>query len=322
MAYRFKLKEDLQDGVRRIAVEQIDKALSAPHGKADRVGWVHETRKSLKRLRSLLRLVRSGLGERAWREENGALRLIARNLSGLRDQDVLRQTMLGLANHSGKDLDAAIAWLELSLGKDAGRRKSPDERSAAATIASAIADLRMVRDRLAEIDVAGDLPAVLAKGLVDCQRAGRGALARLEADACDDNLHELRKCVQIYQRHHTLVQAAWPELQAVRTGQARQCAQLLGEAQDLAVLASLVKAQRNDAEDEQRDLAEHLLTACRLRQAELRDGVLPAVHRLLALRPKAAGAELEACWPAALALAAAKPVSPPRQQTGDDHTAA
>lgn len=302
MAYRFKLKEELQDGVRRIAVEQIEKALSAPNGKSDRVVWVHETRKSLKRLRSLLRLVRAGLGERAWREENGALRLIARNLSGQRDRDVLRQTMAALTEHAGAGLDDAVDWLEASLAKEAPRRKSPDERSAAAAIAGAIADLGAAHERLSRIDLHGSLADVVAQGLVRAQRTGRMALARLEADATDDNLHELRKSVQIYQRQHGLIQAAWPELQAVRVATARACAQRLGEAQDLAVLASVVKAERDAAGDDKRDVANRLLSACRHRHGELREGVLPVVHRLLALRPKAAGAEFAACWGAAIVL--------------------
>ena len=306
MAYRFKLKEDLQHGVRRIAVEQVEKALSAPHGKADRVVWVHETRKSLKRLRSLLRLVRDGLGERTWREENAALRLIARNLSSLRDRDVLRQTLAVLADHADEDLGHAVAWLEASITKEPGRARSSDEKSSAAAVAAALADLGAARDRMSGINVEGSHTEVLAQGLARAQRSGREALARLEADATDDNLHELRKSVQIYQRQHALVQAAWPELQAVRIETARACAQRLGEAQDLAVLGGARKVQRSSAQGAERDLADQLLAACRARQAELRDGALPAVHRLLALRPKAAGAELAACWQAAMASGATK----------------
>ena len=70
MGYRFKLKEGLREGVRRIAAEQIEKMLGAPHKGNDRVAWVHETRKTMKRTRALLRCVRSGLADGVFREEN------------------------------------------------------------------------------------------------------------------------------------------------------------------------------------------------------------------------------------------------------------
>lgn len=314
MAYRFKLREDLQDGVRRIAVEQLEKALAAPNGKADRVEWVHETRKALKRTRSLLRVVREGLGDERWREENAALRLIAGRLSRLRDRDVLLQTLDNFAADGGADLAEAMAWLATSLDKGRKRAAAP-EKSATATVGKAIAALAKARGRLARIDIDGHLPEVLALGLARCQRTGRTALARLELDPSPENLHELRKSVQTFQRQHALAAAAWPEAQAVRVETARASAQMLGQAQDLSVLAGAVKAHRGSTRRE-RALAERILEASRTKQAELREAVLPTVARLMALKPKAAAEELVTCWNAALAIAAAG-VDAPAARHGD-----
>ncbi len=53
MAFRFKLGEPFDEGSRRIAVEQIERAQSSLHDKrGDQAIAVHETRKSLKRLRA------------------------------------------------------------------------------------------------------------------------------------------------------------------------------------------------------------------------------------------------------------------------------
>jgi hypothetical protein len=79
---------------------------------------------------------------------------------------------------------------------------------------------------------------------------------------------------------------------------------MLGQAQDLSVLAGMVKARRGGRRRE-RALAERILEACRTKQAELKEAVLPAVARLLALRPKAAAEELVICWRAALTISAA-----------------
>lgn len=304
MAYRFKLREELCDGVRRIAAEQLDKALASPHGKSDRVIWVHETRKSLKRIRSLLRAVRDGLGEPRWRDENAALRLIAGKLSGLRDRDVVRQTMADLVAGGQADLAEAMVWFGKRLEQERGRRATALGKAASATVNKSVEALSKARERLSRIDVEGTLPEVLALGFERCQRVARGALARLELDPSEENLHELRKSVQTYQRQHALAQAVWPEVQAVRVVTARTCAQMLGQAQDLSVLSGMVKAHRGRARRD-RALADCILEASRVKQSQLRDAALPAVARLLALKPKSAAGELVTCWHAALAMSAA-----------------
>jgi hypothetical protein len=75
MAFRFKLGEPFDEGSRRIAVEQIERAQSSLHDKqGDQAIAVHETRKSLKRLRALLRLIRPAMGEQVFKAENSQLR--------------------------------------------------------------------------------------------------------------------------------------------------------------------------------------------------------------------------------------------------------
>ena len=304
MAYRFKLNEDLQHGVRRIAVEQIEKALAAPHGKTDRPVWVHETRKCLKRTRSLLRLVREGLGERAWRDHNSELRRIANKLGGLRDSHVAHETLRTLAAGGDADFQEASAWLEQRLGKGTDRKVIVSNRAAAGIVTAAIGRLEKARDRLAKVDVSGELTSALAGGVAQTQRTSRTALLQLQAEPTDEHLHELRKAVQTYQRQQALVQAAWPELQGIRVETARACAQLLGEAQDLAVLAGLAKQLCADGNDDDRDHADRLVEACQARQAEIRRRAVPVARRLLATKPKAAARDFTINWGAAVKLAA------------------
>lgn len=307
MAYRFKLKEDLRDGVRRIATEQIDRALAAPHAGDKRAGWVHDTRKALKRTRALLRCVRDGLGDKAFREENAALRLIAGNLSSLRDHDVMAAT-IGRLTGRDADLDEALNWLGSVLSGPTVPKAGPSARSATAAVRQAVKALEKARGRLEKLEVSGEIPNIVAAGVRACQRTGRDSLARLAVDPSDENVHELRKAVQTYQRQQTLVQAVWPEQQGVRIDAARRLSQILGEAQDLAVLAATAKAQGEEAAQDA--LADRIVAACRGRQAELREVAMPLAFRLFALRPKAAAMELAAEWRAAIDLSAAADVEP------------
>ncbi|MDX2156554.1 MAG: CHAD domain-containing protein [Hyphomicrobiaceae bacterium] len=301
MAYRFKLKETLEAGVRRIATEQLDKAIAAPSAGADRVVWVHETRKTVKRVRALLRLVRSGLPSGEWQRENCDLREVARLLSPLRDRHVMRDTIASLHADADKRLLSALAWLEgESAAGGAGELAATADPDAA--VGKAVAQLAAARDRLAGLDLDGTIVEVAGAGLAATQRAGRKALAAAEADPSDENLHELRKAVQTCWRQSALVEAAWPEIMSVRQAVARDLSQTLGEVQDLAVLAAAAAARADDSDQNRRD-AERIVKACKARQARLHAASFPAVHRLFALPPKSVSAELARCWPASSALA-------------------
>ena len=63
MSFRFKLDEDVERGARRIALEQVERAETSLANDDVPPESIHAVRKSLKRVRALLRLVRSGLGD-------------------------------------------------------------------------------------------------------------------------------------------------------------------------------------------------------------------------------------------------------------------
>ncbi len=91
MSYRFQEHETVPDGVKRIALEQIDKALElttagSKAGKnLDKA--IHDTRVSCKKLRGLLRLVRFGLDDETFKSENVYYRDVNRSLSSVRQID-------------------------------------------------------------------------------------------------------------------------------------------------------------------------------------------------------------------------------------------
>ncbi|MGD0455226.1 MAG: CHAD domain-containing protein, partial [Solirubrobacteraceae bacterium] len=81
--------ESLSGGLRRMALGQADLAIELLEGGggngaspacAPDEHAVHETRKALKRLRALLRLLEHELGKQAYARESAALRDIARQL--------------------------------------------------------------------------------------------------------------------------------------------------------------------------------------------------------------------------------------------------
>jgi CHAD domain-containing protein len=84
------------EGLRRMALGQFDLAielLGADGGAVPTAEAVHETRKALKRLRTLVRLLEGELGEQAAAREQLLLREAGRRLAGARDAEVMVSTL-------------------------------------------------------------------------------------------------------------------------------------------------------------------------------------------------------------------------------------
>src|SRR5437763_13387486 len=95
MAYRFQADETVGEAFARTAREQLAAAETALTRTVDSdpTGAVHAARKSVKKERALLRLMRGSVDGSRRRRENAALRDAARRLSGARDADVMIETL-------------------------------------------------------------------------------------------------------------------------------------------------------------------------------------------------------------------------------------
>ncbi len=105
-AFGLHRDEPVPDGIRRIARGQLDQAHDEMAGVPKRklATAVHDTRKSLKRLRATVRLARGALGDETYRRENIAFRDAGRCLAGVRDASVLIETLDALEKAGGTDL--------------------------------------------------------------------------------------------------------------------------------------------------------------------------------------------------------------------------
>jgi CHAD domain-containing protein len=192
----------------------------------------HEARKDLKKVRSLLRLVRSGLDRDAYRAENDRPRSIARSLAGRRDADVLVQTAAAFGERHGGRLPATVfeSVRERLAAHAAQQRDGVEERALAALAAAA--------QRTAAWPVEACDADVLARGAVRAYRRGRRAMNRAERDPTNENLHEWRKRVKDLWYHARLLRDAWPPVVKASADEAHALSDLLGDDHDLAVLAA------------------------------------------------------------------------------------
>jgi CHAD domain-containing protein len=306
MAYRLKLKEPLVKGVRRIAAEQLANAVARLQGDSNPESGVHEARKSLKRTRALLRLVRPGLGETQYRKFNECLRDIARTLSAARDRDVVRAHLARLATakpmiaKAAGRLSAALAQPSDGRAPDNGAGSSAPTRN----MAEALAEIDAVRGDLAEIGLHPASFETIVAGLTKSHRSGCKALTLALANPDDEEaLHDLRKAAQAYWRQMILVQQAWPEVCLARGAAAKHVADLLGHDHDVALLEGVLAGPQAQALTR----AERgvLTRYCTARHAEMRGAALPKARLLFAERSERLGERMRYLWD--LSRKAAKP---------------
>jgi CHAD domain-containing protein len=303
MAYRLKLKEPLAKGVRRIASEQLANAAARLQGESDGGRAVHEARKSLKRTRALLRLVRPGLGESQFRTSNEALRDIARTLSAARDRDVVRAHLAGLGTEK-RSVQKAAAHLIAILDAAPAAGAKPDDM--ARHLADTVAAIEAVRRDITEIGLHPASFATVVSGLARSHRQGRRALAlALDNPGEEEPLHDLRKAAQAHWRQMILVQQAWPEVCLARAAAAKLVADLLGRDHDIALLDAVLAGPEGAALTRSERTA--LSRYCEARHAEFRSVALPKAQLLFAERSARVAERMGHLWDIAKRAAQARP---------------
>jgi CHAD domain-containing protein len=253
MTWSPQQSESLSSALGREIGEQVQRALGSLSVK-ERVGEaVHEARRAIKRARSLLKMLPGDRASRSRRQEDRTLRDAGRCVAELRDADVL----VGVA--AGLHLDA------------------PDERVPPALMVSLRADrdrlldaahdqhgpLRQGRDRLLTFvvtqpngDQVDDLE-LLRVGLVTSYESARTQRrVAFGGILIAESLHELRKRAKNLRYQLEFLDAGTADVRQM-VSDLHHLTDLLGDANDLVVLAKYARA-RSTTEEESRELLLHL----------------------------------------------------------------
>jgi CHAD domain-containing protein len=282
--------EPYAEGLRRVTLGQLDLAIELleqyPGGAGERT--VHETRKALKRLRALLRLLREELGAKRYARESGALRECARRLAGARDAEVMVATLQALTERHPERLERSPAVSAL-------RAQLCAERDAASAHAigdpevrgEVVRELRAVRARVERWELRERGFELLAPGLHRVHRQGRRGLRLARRDADAEALHLWRKHVKdLRYAAETLDRGGKPSKLARRIARrADRLGEVLGEEHDLALLARGVRARSAHFAGERRT-RKRLLKAIARRRVTLRKRALRAGERLYRHPPR------------------------------------
>ncbi|WP_018174565.1 MULTISPECIES: CHAD domain-containing protein [unclassified Thioalkalivibrio] len=291
MAFEFERRESVSAGVRRVAREEMSSAeaeLLDVRMPADRA--VHETRKRLKRLRALLRLVEPQLPRQDFRDTNRTLRDLGRALSGARDSAVILATLRDLATAPGAP---SIESLHGYLAEQYGAGQAGDDQLAAQRQEVA-AVLQELQSGMAALPLRGKGFALIAPGLEKTYRRGREALRVALLDRDDECWHAWRKRAKAHWIQMRLLRPMWPEMMKSQDGALEALSDRLGDDHDLTVVDVVLAGLPEGV------MAPEAIATLRDRIAErkasLRARVIPLGQRLYAEKPKALRKRLHAYW--------------------------
>lgn len=282
---------------------------------------VHETRKALKRLRALLRLLAHRLPDGRFAHENAALRDLARRLAGARDAAVMLGTLDALIERHPRKLAARRGVIALRA-----RLLAEHQRARRGMLADldtrrqTLGELRAFRLRVLAWDLnaaegvelaAPGLRRIYSQGRARYERAERGMGNRVRTmHEWRKRVKDLRYAAEMLELRDTPPAGSAAAAQGARSGtgelrrladRAERLGEVLGDEHDLAVLADSIRSRsaRGTPKTDRigRGSSQALLQLIARRRRKLRRRALREGERLYRRSPKRLEREIRRARP-------------------------
>jgi CHAD domain-containing protein len=296
MAYRLKANESVPDGIRRIIHQEVEDATKRlTHGAAnrgERDEAIHEARKSIKKIRGVIRLMQAELGQ-IYKQENQRLGQTGRQLSELRDAQAIIEIFDGVAGKYRQQLKPQAAR---AIRRGLLKNKQETERRIDVDVVArrAAATLRNISKKVDEWPLKSDGFHALAPGLKRRYRRGKEAMAAANKHPAPETFHEWRKRVKDHWYHIRLLESLWTEVLKARESALKDLETWLGDDHNLVVLRERLDQNPEQYGTEQNvELFKSLIESY---SAELREKSLSLGERLYEQKPKLLVSEMSKLW--------------------------
>jgi CHAD domain-containing protein len=244
--YALARDEELAAGLARIAAGRAEQALerlrATPAGEADRAAAVHGARKDMKKLRTVLRLLRDQLGPKRYKRADARFRNAGRALAARRDAEVKLEALDALAeDRSDLPAEAVASWRRILVRDREAVAGAPHEQVA---IEEAISLIEAGREEIGGWELEGDRWKPVGAGLARTYRRGRRAMRAAAGDRGEADFHAWRKREKDLWHELRLFGGAWPGPLEATAAEAHRLTELLGDHHDLALLREDLRERR------------------------------------------------------------------------------
>jgi len=289
-------------------MEQLEGAASGFFGSEGGFGVaVHETRKSLKRVRAMLRLVRGELADKVYEFENTSLRDTGRLVSQIRSAQGVLNAALSIQELYG-DLLADGTFLGMIQRLE--RRRDLTELNALEDphlVGRVVRSLERAYHRFSSWPTEPEAREVYGYGIRDSYKAidpglgrtytaGRHTMVASYRRGAPGDFHEWRKRVKDLRHQMEFLSPVWPEVVVGTAMTLDRLGNLLGEDNDLAELVSLL-GHRSDLCPDPRERSLFRALAFQ-RRSELQVASEILGRRVYAEKPKAMTSRFGEYWEA------------------------
>lgn len=242
MAYRLDRQESVIEGLKRVIGEEIKSAGGRLSGakNADRDEAIHEARKSIKKVRALLRLANME-NAGALRRENERLRDIARRLSEFRDAFAVIETFDDLRKKYPDETRGKLRSVRAGLVRK--RNQAGKDEDVGIVLDRAAAALGKVAGRVLTWPLEENGFSAIGQGLENTYRAGRAALVRGRRNSRPEILHQLRKRVKDHWYHMRLLESLWSGVMKAYEKSLKDLETRLGNTHNLFVLQERIMVE-------------------------------------------------------------------------------
>lgn len=231
MSKSLNLAKPISSSIRDLARKTVT-AAAGDLARAAEPGSVHAARRNLKRLRSLLRMIRPAIGKRAARDADGKMKSAADLLAGARRMDALKLAATKLA--LGPD---ETGRLVVAIAQHFGHHH--ETRALAERAAEARALVLGLRSGLKAWRLPHRDRSFCLRGMKKSYAAARCGLSQALASRDVEDLHEARKHM-IHNLHHLdLLHRLWPEMFKAWIAELTVLREALGDFNDLAELRQI-----------------------------------------------------------------------------------
>ncbi len=230
--YQLHTRYPLEQGI-LMALEEISSSMdlyNLPIEEPERT--VHQSRKSIKRIRAILKLIRDETGYSFYFRENRFFRDLSRKMSPARDFTVLLETLNHVEKkYSGKLDESEFRLLRkhLHAGMEAQFRALYGARGGFSEIAGEIgAALQRISST---ISLRNDFVSI-GSGMRRIYRRARNHLHHMDREPCMETLHEYRKNCRYLQYQVELIRPIYPELLKAYSSSMDRHTETLGKIRD------------------------------------------------------------------------------------------